>query len=100
MLYGQGQHETGVSKVTYLSYAAYRYIHAILSLSMNGCGDSTGVLNRQEMLYPYSMVQSELIHLGQILAEYLHHQDQYAKVGVLFLSPYITRIIMGMVSWM
>lgn len=42
------------------------------------------------------MVLSEPLHLGHIIAEYLRHQGQYARVGVLFSGPYITRLIMGM----
>lgn len=38
----------------------------------------------------------ELIHLGHIVADYVHHQGQYAKVSVLFSGPYITGLIMGM----
>lgn len=30
------------------------------------------------------------------MAEYLHHQGQYARLGVLFSGSYITRLIMGM----
>lgn len=47
------------------------------------------------LLYLYSMVQNEPIHLGHIVAEYLRHQSQYAKIGVLFSGAYITRLIMG-----
>lgn len=83
-LCGQGQYKPGVPKATCLSWLAYRYIHAILSRLVNGCGDNTGNLRRQELLYLYFMVQSEPIHLRHILAEYLCHQDQYARVGVIF----------------
>lgn len=34
--------------------------------------------------------------MGHILLEYLLHQGQYARVGVLFSGLYITRLIMGM----
>lgn len=37
-----------------------------------------------------------MLHLGNILAEYLHHQGHYARVGVIFSDPYITRLIMWM----
>lgn len=63
---------------------------------MNGRGNNTGVLSRQELFYLYLKVQSEPLHLRHILSEYLYHQGQYAKVRVIFLGPYITRLIMGM----
>lgn len=80
----------------YLSRPAYRYVHATLNRLVNGRGDCRGVLNRQELLYLYSMVRCQPIYLGNILVEYLHQEAQYAKVGVIFSRPYITKLIMGM----
>lgn len=79
-----------------LSLLAYRYIQAILSRSVNGYGDSTKVLSRQALLYLYSIVHSEPLHLRHILVEYLRHQGEYARIGVIFSKPYITRLITGM----
>lgn len=42
------------------------------------------------------MVQSKSLHLGHILAEYLPHQGQYARVGILFSGPYITQLFITM----
>lgn len=53
ILCGEGQYELGVSKAACLSQPLYRYMHAVLSRSVNGRGDSTGVLSRQELLYLY-----------------------------------------------
>lgn len=50
-MYGQEQYEPGVSKAICLSQSAYRYIHAVLSRSVNGHGGNTGVLSCQELLY-------------------------------------------------
>jgi len=41
------------------------------------------------------MVQRVPLHLGHIVAEYIRHQGQYARVGVIFCGPYITRLIIG-----
>jgi len=66
-LCGQGQYEPRVSKATCLTRSAHRYIHAVMSRSISGRGDSTGVLNRQELLYLHSMVRRKPLHLGHIL---------------------------------
>lgn len=42
-----------------------------------------------------SMVQSELLHPGRIMTEYIRHFGQYARVRVIFSGSYITRLIMG-----
>ncbi|WP_375645352.1 hypothetical protein, partial [Bartonella sp. CL5QHWL] len=93
---GLGQYEPVVSKATSLSLPSNRYIHAILTRSVSGRGDSTGLLNRQDLLYLYSMVKNVPLHLGYVLAEYLRHQGQYARVGVIFAGPFITRLLIGM----
>jgi len=93
---GLGQYEPGVSKATSLSQPSYRYIHAILTRSVSERGDSTGVLSRQDLLYLYSMVKSVPLHLGYVLAEYLRHQGQYARIGVIFAGPFITRLLIRM----
>ncbi|KAH7659753.1 hypothetical protein IHE45_16G050900 [Dioscorea alata] len=95
-LCGQGQYEPGVSKASCLSRPAYRCLHAVMSRSISGRGDSTGVLSRQELLYLYSMVESEPLHLGHIVADYIRHQGQYPRVGVIFAGPYITRLLIGL----
>jgi len=63
---------------------------------VSGRGDNTGVLSRQELLYLYSMEHRVPLHMGHVVAEYLRHQGQYARVGAIFSGPYITRLIMGM----
>jgi len=42
------------------------------------------------------MVKNVPLHLGYVLAEYLRHQGQYARVGVIFAGPFITRLLIGM----
>lgn len=79
-----------------LARPSYRYIHTVLSRSVNGCGDSNGVICRQELLYLYWIIHSEPLHLGHIVAEYLHYQSQYIRVRVLFVGLYITRLVVGM----
>ncbi len=45
------------------------------------------------------MVRGEPLHLGHAVASYLSHQGQYARVGVIFAGPFITRLAMGL-GWM
>lgn len=56
ILRGDSQYEPRVSKATCLVHLSHRYIHAILIKSVNGHGDSTGILSLLELLYLYSMV--------------------------------------------
>lgn len=74
ILHGDFQYEPGSIKAILLIRPAHRYIHAILSKSVNGWGESTGALSKIDLLYLYSMVLSFLIHLGYILVDYLQHQ--------------------------
>lgn len=95
-LCGQGQYEQEVSKASGLSQLSYRYLHSVLSRSMIGQADNTAVLSKQDILYLYSMVRNIPIHLGHIVADFLGHQGQFTRVGVLFASPYVTRVILGL----
>jgi len=72
-LCGGREYKPGISKASCLTHTAHRYVHAILSRSVSGRGDSTGVLSRHELLYLHSMVQRVPLHHGHIVAEYLRH---------------------------
>lgn len=76
-----------MSKAMCLSQPTYYYLHAVLSKLVNGHGDNTCVLNRQELLYLHSMVQIMPFYLGHIVAEYLRYQGQYSRIGVIFSWP-------------
>ena len=94
-LYQGLQYEPKVSKAKMLSHPAYRYIHALLTRTVAGCGYSTGVLGRLNLLYLHSMAQSEPIHLEYIVPDYIRHQRQYHRVEVLFACTYITASLGG-----
>lgn len=87
---GDCQYEPGSSKTTLLCSLSYKYIHVILSKLVTGKGDNTSVLSQLDLLYLFSMIQSEPIQLGYAVADYLHHYSQYLCVEELFVRPYIT----------
>lgn len=58
ILFGDDQYEPGISKALCLIPPSHKYIHTIPSRSVNGHGDSIGVLRQLELVYLYFMVQS------------------------------------------
>ena len=79
-----------------MSNPAYRYIQALLSRSIGGRSDSTGVVTRTDLLMLYSIVERYPIHLGHLFATLIAHQGISIRLGSIFVGPYITRMIRGL----
>ena len=83
-------------KASQMSNPAYRYIQALLSRSIGGRSDSTGVVTRTDLLMLYSIVERYPIHLGHLFATLIAHQGISIRLGSIFVGPYITRMIRGL----
>ena len=79
-----------------MSNPAYRYIQALLSRSIGGRSDSTGVVTRTDLLMLYSIVEHYPIHLGHLFGVLLAHQGTSIRLGSIFTGPYIMRMIRGL----
>jgi len=84
------------TKATSLVSPAVRYMHYMLSHTITGRGDSTGVVSLRELDMLMSMVDGFHLHLGFEVAYYIHRQGTNPRIGAIFVGPYITRIIRSM----
>lgn len=73
ILQGHETYVCGTSKVSTLRSLVFYYLHVVLSPTLIGQGDSTGVMNIQGLYFLWSMVARELIHIGHMLAYQLRH---------------------------
>ncbi|XP_039118260.1 uncharacterized protein LOC120254177 [Dioscorea cayenensis subsp. rotundata] len=84
------------SKAAQLRDPAVRVVHALLSRSLSGLGESSGVVSTRDILFLWSMVEGVPIHLGYAVAYLIWHQAQDPRVAVLFCGPYIMRLLRGL----
>lgn len=61
-------------KVSSLGRSAFYYLNAILLRALAGRGDSTRVVNLQDLFFLWIMVAREPIHIGHALTCQLRHQ--------------------------
>lgn len=71
-------------------------VHILLSGSITGRGDSTGVINHRDFRYLISMENRIPFHLDYVLATMIHYQTIDHQVGTIFVRPYITHLEKGM----
>ena len=68
------------------------YVRTLLSRTIAGRGDNTGVINHSELYMMYSMTEWYPIHLGPILANLIARQAQHALFGTIFEGPYTSMV--------
>ncbi|KAJ0967993.1 hypothetical protein J5N97_024910 [Dioscorea zingiberensis] len=83
-------------KASSMTDPVHRYIHALVSRTIAGRTDSTGVVTVSDRFLLYSIFERTPIHLGYVLADYIAHQGQSHKHKHIIAGPYITRLIRGM----
>lgn len=66
-------YKLGLTKASFLTHPAHRYVYAIMTRSFLGRADSTRVMGRQELLFPYSLMERHLIHICYVLADFIAH---------------------------
>lgn len=88
----------GLTKSSFLTRLALRYVHAIIVLSFAKKGDNTRVVGRHKLLFLFSLVENRPIYLGYTLADFITHQGQHICLGAIFASPYNTQHIRGIGS--
>lgn len=88
-------YELGLSKISFLTCLAHKYVHTVMAHSFTTRADTTIIVGRQELLFLYSITQSRPIHLGYIMANFIVCQDQHVHMGTIFLRLYTMRLIKG-----
>lgn len=68
----------------------------MLSDTLTGCGDSTGVVSHRDFDFLRSIVDGFHLHLGYEAAVYIAHYGTSPYNSILFFGPYITQIIRHM----
>lgn len=84
------------SKATSLRSPVLRFIHSLLSHTLTGHGYSIIVVNQRDFKFLLSFVGSFHLHLRQEPVLSIYHQGTDPRVGVLFVGPYISRLVPGM----
>ena len=67
-----------------LHHPAYRYVHALLSRTIVGHGDSMGAVTHLDLYMMYNMITHYPINLGYILVELVARYGQHPKLGTIF----------------
>lgn len=88
-------YKLGLTKSSFLTRLALRYVHAIIVLSFAKKGDNTKVVGRHKLLFLFSLVENHPIYLGYTLADFITHQGQHICLGAIFASPYNIQLIRG-----
>ena len=60
------------------------YAHAVMSRSLAGRADNSGMIGWQELYFLYNMIKRCLIHLGHVLANFLICQGQLMRLSAIF----------------
>ncbi|KAJ0985422.1 hypothetical protein J5N97_003778 [Dioscorea zingiberensis] len=89
-----GCHEN--HKASLMFNPVHRFIHALVSRSISGRDDSTGVVTVTDLFILYSILERVPIHLGYVFVDYLVHQGTHTRLRTITAGPYITCLIIGM----
>lgn len=83
-------------KASLLINPAHRYIHALMSISLMGWADSTGVMLCMDLLIMYYMIHHHSLNLGHVVAKCIARYNQNPPIELILTGPYITHLAKGM----
>lgn len=81
------------TKATTLYFPALQYIHYILGYTVTRYTDNNAVVNYHDFNFLLGMVDGFHIHLGYEVVVSITHQGIDARIGALFVCPYIIHVI-------
>lgn len=84
------------TKATTLRTLTLQYIHFVLSHTLTGHGDSTGVINHHNFDFLLSMMDGFYLHLSYEVVVSISNQGTDPRTGTHFIGPYITRLLRRM----
>ncbi|KAK5839882.1 hypothetical protein PVK06_008730 [Gossypium arboreum] len=69
-----------------------RYLHAILSHTITGRRESTGVVKTHDAYFLWCMSHGHVIDLAYFITLTIQHQTERHRKEVISISPYVTRL--------
>ncbi|KAK5772699.1 hypothetical protein PVK06_048993 [Gossypium arboreum] len=67
-----------------------RYLHAILTHTLTGRRESTGVVNTHDAYFLWSIEHGYVFDFAYFIALTIRHQTEWHRKGVISIGPYVT----------